>query len=58
MRGEIAVEDDEQPTRPENPPGLGQRLLRIEEVRVDGVRDDKIKESVRLPGRRSVADRE
>ena len=55
---EIAVENHELPARPENPASLGQRSLWIDQMRVDRVRDNKIKEGVRLPGRRSVADRE
>jgi hypothetical protein len=35
-----------------------QRFPRIDQMRVDRVRDNKIKESVRLSGYRSVADRE
>jgi hypothetical protein len=55
---EVAVENHELPARPENPAGLGQRPLRVDQMRVDRVRDNKIKKGVRLSGRHSVADRE
>jgi hypothetical protein len=55
---EIAVEDNELPTRPEHPSRFCQRLPRVDQMRVDRVRDNKIKEGVRLSGYRSVADPE
>ena len=55
---EVAVENHELPARLENPAGLGQRPLGVDQMRVDRVRDDKVEEGVRLPGRHGVADRE
>ena len=42
----------------ENPAGLGQRPLRVEQMRVDRVRNDEVKAGVWLPGGPSLADRE
>ena len=55
---EVTVENHELPARPENPASLGQRPLVVDQMRIDGVCDNKVKEGVRLPGRRGIADRE
>src|SRR5215210_505143 len=55
-RCEVAVENDELPARLENPARLGQRSLRVGQVRVDRVRDNKVEGGVRLAGCHSVAE--
>ena len=54
----VAVENHELSARPENPMRLGQRPLRVDQMRVDGMRDNEIEGRGRLPGRDSVAERE
>ena len=57
-RCKVTVENDELPARPQDSTGLGQRPFRVEEMGEDRVCDHEVETGLRLPGRRSISDRE
>ena len=54
----VAIENNELPARLEHPSGLRQSSLRVGQMGIDRMRENKVKGTVRLLGRRRIAGRE